>query len=234
MLRKPGARFVAITVGVLLAAAAIWWGYQAHLERQLVSAVTALAREAGTRLRDALRLDAMPPAGHAEETARKFEAHFTAVEAHLQKLRSMDTSSMPALGEAVDDYVLTGREILRRLAASHRARLQFAQSTQELQAHMRADRGGASWVGEAVRRKDRVEKDFSEHKAATETLAKLLAAFPASQTAIAPYVGTPLLIDEKLLDAVRQRALASAQRATEEIGKIRKWVPRGQGRHRPG
>lgn len=233
MLRKPGTKFLAIAVGVLLAASVIWWGYKAHHVRLLMSTVTALARETGTRLRDALSLDVKPPADQAEEITRKFEDHFAAVEKHLQKLRGMDTSSMPALGEAADDYVLTGREILRRLAASHRSRLQFSQSSQALLEHMRADSGGGSWVGQAVRLKDRAEKDFSEHKAATETLAKLLAAFPAAQTAIAPYVETSLLIDEKLLDAARQRALASAQQATDGIGKIRKWVPRGQGRQQP-
>ena len=233
MLRKRGTRLAVIAAGVLLAASVVWWGYQAHHERELVSTVTALARETGTRLRDALSLDARPPADQAEEITRKFEDHLAAVDGHLRKLRGMDTSSMPALGEAADGYVLTGREILRRLAASHRSRLQFSQNSRALQEHMRADRGGGSWVGEAVRLKDRVEKDFSGHKAATETLARLLASFPASQAAIAPYIETPLLIDEKLLDAVRQRALASAQQATEEIGKIRKWVPRGQGRHQP-
>lgn len=223
-------RHAVIAAALLLAAITAWWVYKAHQQRQIATTVTALAREAGTRLREALVLDAQP---QTEDGARKLEAHLAAVDAHLQKLRGLNTntSSMLALGEAADDYVLTTREILRRLAVGHRSQLEFAQSSRALLEHMRADRGGASWVGEAVRLKNRVEKDFSDHKAATETLAKLLESFPASQARIAPYVETPLLIDDKLLDAARQRALASARQASDEIEKIRKWVPRGPGRH---
>lgn len=228
MLGRPAIRRTAIAAGALLLAVTAWWVYQAQQERRIAATVTALAREAGTRLRDALILDAQP---QAEDSARKLEAHLAAVDGHLQKLRGLNTTSVPALGEAADDYVLTAREILRRLTAGQRSRLEFAQSSRALLEHMRADRGGASWVGEAVRLKDRVEKDFSDHQAATEALAKLLESFPAAQARIAPYIETPLLIDDKLLGAVRQRALASAQQATNEIAKIRKWVPRGPGRH---
>lgn len=227
---RPAVRRTAIAAGVLLLAVAAWWFYKAQQERQVAATVTALAREAGTRLRDALVLDAQP---QPEDSAHKLEAHLAAVDAHLQKLRSLNTSPMLALGEAADDYVLTAREILRRLAASHRSQLEFAQGSQALLEHMRADRGGASWVGEAVRLKDRVEKGYSDHKAAAEALAHLLASFPAAQTAIALYVKTSLPpLDAELLDAAGQRALASVQQAAAEIEKIRKWVPRGPGRHK--
>ena len=223
-------RHAVIAAALLLAVVAAWWAYKAHQQRQLAATVTALAREAGTRLREALVLDAQP---QSEDGARKLEGHLAVVDGHLQKLRGLNTntSSMLALGEAADDYVLTAREILRRLVVGQRARLEFAQSSRALLEHMRADHGGASWVGEAVRLKERVEKDFSDHKAATETLAKLLESFPAAQARIAPHIETPPLIDGKLLDAARQRALASARQAANEIEKIRKWVPRGPGRH---
>lgn len=225
-------RHAVIAAALLLAAITTWWVYKAHQQRQIAATVTALAREAGTRLRDALVLDAQP---QAEDNVRKLEEHLVAVDRHLQKLRGLNTntSSMLVLGEAADDYVLTAREILRRLAVGQRSRLEFAQSSRALLEHMRADHGGASWVGEAVRLKERVEKDFSDHKAAAETLVKLLESFPAAQSRIAPYIETPLLIDDKLLDAARQRALASARQAADEIEKIRKWVPRGPGRHTP-
>lgn len=223
-------RHAVIAAALLLAAVTAWWAYKAQQERQIAVTVTALAREAGTRLRDALVLDAQPQAG---DGVRKLEAHLAAVDGHLQKLRGLNTSSMTALGEAADDYVLTTREILRRLAVGQRARLEFAQSSQALLEHMRADRGGASWVGEAVRLKDRVEKDFSDHKAAAEALVHLLVSFPAAQAAIALHVKTPLpLLDAELLDAAGQRARASVQQAAAEIEKIRKWVPRGPGRHK--
>lgn len=234
MLRKPGIKPVAVAMaaGMLLAAAVVWWSDKAQ-ERERVATVTALAREAGTRLHDALNMDAKPPEDQAEQIVRRFEEHFAAADGHLQKLRGLNTSSMLALGEAADDYVLTVREILRRLAASHRSQLEFAQSSQALLEHMRADRGGASWVGEAVRLKDRVEKDFSDHKAAAEALVHLLVSFPAAQAAIALHVKTLLpLFDAELLDAASQRARASVQQAAAEIEKIRKWVPRGPGRHK--
>jgi hypothetical protein len=231
VLRKHRTWTIAAGVCVLLVASIAWWSYTTYQERELVSVVTALARETGTQLRDALILDAKPPADQTEEVSRKLEAHFAMVEEHLRKLRSMDTTSLPAPAEAADDYILTGREILRRLAVSHHSRVQFSRSSQALLAHMRADRGGGSWVGEAVRLKNRVEGDFADHQAATETLAKLLASFPAAQARITPYFEQPRLVDETLLDAARQRALASAQQASDEIEKIRKWVPRGQGRH---
>lgn len=189
-----------------------------------------LARETGLELREALLLDGRPPAEHTEETTRKLQAHFAAVEKYLLKLRSMDDPALLAAAEAADDYILTAREILRRLAASHHSQQQFSQNSRALREHMRNDHGGASWVGQAVSLKNQVEKDYSELEAATMTLAKLLATFPDSQLRIVPYFEKERLIEQKLVDATRERALASAQQAETEIEKIRKWVPRGPGR----
>jgi hypothetical protein len=233
MLRRHRNWTIAAGVCVLLGAAFAWWSYKTHHVQNLAKTITLLASETGTELRNALMLDGRPPAEHTEETTRLLEAHFSAVERYLRKLRSIDNSAVLAAAEAADDYMLTSREILRRLAASHRSQRLFSQNSRALLEHMRNDHGGASWVGQAVRLKNQVEKDYSELDAATVTLARLLASFPDAQLRVVPYFEKQRLVEQSLLDAARQRALASAKQAADEIEKIRKWVPRGQGRHKP-
>jgi hypothetical protein len=228
--RQP--RTALTILAALVVIALLWWSYADHDRRKLTATVMTLTQESGMRLGEGLRLAANPPAGEAEDTASRMEAHFAAVEKHLQKLRAIDTAPVRALAEAADDYVHAAREILRRQAAALRSGLAFAQSSRMLLEHMRADSGSGAWVSEAVRLKDIVEKDYAEHRAATETLAALLESFPAAQNRIAPHVESRLLLEQDLLEKLHRQALASAQQATAEITRIRKWVPRGQGRHR--
>lgn len=230
MLRKRETRAVVAAVCLLLAAVLIWWSYKTYQARDTAKTITLLVGETGTELSAALQLDGRPPAEHTEETTRKLHAHFAAVEKYLLKLRSMDYATLLAAAEAADDYILTAREILRRMAASHHSQRQFSRNSRALLEHMQSDHGGASWVGQAVRLKNQVEKDYSALEAATVTLAKLLATFPDVQLRIVPYFEKQRLIEQNLLDATRQRALASAQQAETEVAKIRKWVPRGPGR----
>ena len=49
-----------------------------------------------------------------------FEAQFAAVERSYAGLRRLDAAALGALGDAADDYVLTSREILRRIAVANR------------------------------------------------------------------------------------------------------------------
>jgi len=129
--------------------------------------------------------------------------------------------------DALDDFVLTGREILVRQDASHRFRRQFLASSQALRDHMRADNRTGAWVREAVQRKERVEKDYRDYAGAAEALDKLLESFPASVARLASRLKAAPLVDDKFIAEARKRSNAALKQATDEMERIRRIaVPR--------
>ncbi len=102
----------------------------------------------------------------------------------------------------------------------------FSESSQALREHMGADNGTASWIGEAIRGKERVEKDYRDYKLAVEALDKLLESLPDTQTRIAPYVGPGQLIEQSTIDNARRQMPGKLKQATDEIESIRQLVPR--------
>lgn len=221
MIPKFGIKAVVIILIAVVVTAALGWAYSEHRKRQLHEAVVGLVKDTSLRLRDALSIPASPPLADNPQAGRKFDDHVATVERHLLKLRGMDTASLGALAEPADDFVLTGREILRRVATSHRYRVQLSGSLQALRDHMRADDRSGSWVQEAVRAKERVEEDYRNYRLSVEALGKLLESFPASRAKMAPYVDAALLTDESLLEQARRRALEASTHAADEIEKAR-------------
>lgn len=120
-----------------------------------------------------------------------------------------------------DDYLLTVRQILRQQAASHRYRLQVAASEGALREHMRAaGRRSGAWIDEAVRMKDRMERNYFDYRVSAEALGRLLAQYPASRRKLVAQLGAPLLADEAVEDA-RRRAAASLKRITASVEQAR-------------
>jgi hypothetical protein len=221
MMPKFGIKAVVIILIAVAVTAALGWAYSEHRKRELREAVAALVADTSLRLRDALSIEAGATAAIRPETGRKLDADVATVERHLVKLRDLDTPSIGALVDVANDYILTGREILRRQASSHRYRLQLSGSLLALRDHMRADDRSGSWVPEAVRAKERVEEDYRNYKLAVDALGKLLESFPASRAKMAPHVNAALLTDENLVEAARRRALEDSKHATDEIEKAR-------------
>jgi hypothetical protein len=212
-------RTIVIAGALVVVAVAGFWMFKQHSDR---SAVAALVKDTGTRLRETLAIEAGPPAAIGPETVQKFDGHLAAAERNREALKRLDAADKRALVDAADDYLLTGQEILRRQAVAHRNRLLLANSTRALQQHFRADRGAATWVREAVRLRSPVEKHYSDYRGAAETLDKLLDSFPASQAKIAPLVDGVPFVESNLIADARKRSQDALQRATADVEAIRR------------
>ena len=213
----------AIALAALLVASALgYWAYGEHRKRELHNAVVSLVKDTSARLREALSIEAGPPSADPPETVRKLDDHAKEVDRLLQELHRMNAAPDQALVDAADDYVLTGREILRKQASSHRYRLLLSDSTQALLDHMRADDRSGSWVREAVRAKERFEKDYRDYKLAVEAFGSLLESFPASRAKLAAHVDAALLLEEGLVREARKRALETSKQTADEIEKTRR------------
>jgi hypothetical protein len=207
-------KLIAVALVVLAAAAAGWWGYGEHQKREQRTAILALVADTGARLRAGLGATAEGP-----EAARKLDEETAAADRNLAALKGLDASRQPVLAEAADDYLLTGREILKRVAAVQRYRLLVAQSLQALVTHMRADDHSGAWVQEAVKARERAQKDHRDLGLATAALDQLLQSLPASQKKIAPYVEPAALIEDGAVEAARARALETRKQADAEFEK---------------
>ena len=195
-------------------------GYGEHQKRTVPRTVSALVHDASVRLHDALLggKDLLPGFG------RSLEAHYAAVNAHLAKLRAMDTSMVEEFARAADDYLLTTREILRRGAADHRNRMDVSESLRLLHTHMLSDNRTASWVTHAVQKKARLEAAYREYRRTAEALSSLLAHYPASHARMRSHLDSPLLIDVNLATTARRRtldALIAMKTEVEQASELR-------------
>ncbi len=213
---------VAITVSVLVAGSAFGYlGYGEYKEQGLRHEVTEIVRDTSLRIHDALSVESVPTSAAQANFLRQFYDHAEAVDAHFQKLHSIDVLPIGELAGVVDDYVLTSREILIRRASSQRYRLKLSGSILALRNHMRTDDRTGAWVSEAIRAKERVEEDYRDYRLAINALGSLLGSYPAALTKLAPHVEAALLVDESLIEDAHRRALQAATRAADEIEKAR-------------
>jgi len=224
--RMPPNRTVVIAVATLVAVGLGYWGYGTHKKRELNQTAVAALADASARMREALSIEAAPIADRAQ-AAQKLEEHAAAMDRHLKGLQSLDTSRNRALADTADHYLFSVREILKKQADSQRHRLLLADSLQALREHMRADNRTSAWVQQAVKAKERVNKDYRGYARAAEALGQFLETFPASQARIAPYVAASALIANELTEKVRQSVLESAGQAAAEVEKMdRMLLPR--------
>ena len=140
---------------------------------------------------------------------------------NLETLKRLDAAGNRELVDALDDFLLTSREILSRQAASLRLRRQLSASMQALRDHMRADNRTGAWVREAVQHKDRVEKDYRDYTSTVEALDKVLGSLPGSVSRVASRARAAPLVDASLVEEGRKRTNAALQQATGEVEKIR-------------
>lgn len=216
-----GPKPLLIAGAAVLMAILAYWGYATYKKRELDTTIVAAVGDASQRLRSALTLTAGPPQAITMQAAEKIGLDADDVDRELQALRSAGGAPDMALVDAADSYLLTARELLKRISGSHKQRLMLADSMQALHDHLRVDTRTGAWVSEAVRGKARMDKDFRGFRIDTEMADKLLESFPESQNRIAPYVGAGALIDEKLVADARQRASAELKRASVEKESFR-------------
>lgn len=223
-MRFSGFKTKTLVIGLAAAAATSafgYWGYGELRTQQLRDEITALVTDASLRMQTALSAEVPTTAADNPAILRKFYEHAEAVDAHFRKLHDEEVTAVADLAYAADDYLLTTREILLRWASSQRYRLKLSASITALQNHMRADNRTGAWVTEAIRAKERVEEDYRDYNRAINALGTLLGTFPASREKMTPYVNAALLVDESLVEAAREQALAASSQAADEIERIR-------------
>jgi len=219
----PGltARTTALGLAALLVASALgYWGVSAYRKGQLQKAVTALVKDSSERLQAALAVEteAAPAAG----MVRKLDDQAQEVDKHVIELRGMSASPNLALVDAAGEYLLTVRQILRNQAASHRYHIQVSASERALREHMRtSDRRSGTWIKEAVRAKDRMEKDYFDYRLSVDAFGRLLESYPATRSKLALQVGAGLLPEEAVVANARKRALVNSRRVAADVERAR-------------
>jgi len=221
----PGltARTAALGLAALVIASALgYWGVNAYRKGQLQEAVTALVKDSSERLQAALAVETGAVPENAAQMVRKLDDQAQGVDKHVIELRGMSASPNLALVDAAGEYLLTVRQILRNQAASHRYRIQVSASERALRDHMRTSnlRSG-TWIQEAVRAKDRMEKDYFDYRLSVDTFGRLLESYPATRSKLALQVGAGLLADEAVAANARKRVLANSRRVAADVERAR-------------
>ncbi|MBI3043144.1 MAG: hypothetical protein HYY78_10005 [Betaproteobacteria bacterium] len=222
MTTTPSNRTIAIVAAALVVAAALgYWGYSSHKKKlELQRSVVALMADTSVRLRDALGIEIAHRATDRAMFIKKLDEHAAAADHNLQALKRLGSAPGQALVDAADDYLLTTREILKKQLDAHRYRLLLADSSQALLDHMRADNRTGAWIQEAVKAKERVNKDYRGYSLAAGALDKLLDSFAASQAKIVPHVAPAAIIPETLAAEARRRARDDSRQAALEFEKL--------------
>lgn len=205
---------------LVIGAAAGYWAHGVYTRTQVRKTVVALVTDTSQRVRSALAGTAAGTPAARFEQAAEIDTHTARVERNYSDLRRLDPAVAGPIAEAADDYILTIREILRRIAISDRARLNLAVNSAALHDHMRSDRGEATWPREAVRLKGRVEQDYRDYRLAAQALAGLLDSLPASQARVAPHVGPAVLIELSLVTSARAAVLETTSRLAAAVEKL--------------
>ncbi len=211
-----GPKPVVIALVAVVVAVIAYWGFRTYQKHALDATIVASIQDASQRVHSALTLAAGPYKAVTLKAAERIATDADEVDRRLQALRNAGPASDMTLVDAADGYLLTVREVLKRVADSHKQRLMLADSTQALRNHMRADNRTGAWVTQAVRGKERMDNDFRGFRNNTEAVDTLLATFPESQKKVARYVGAGAFIDDKLLADVRRRANEELKRVTAE------------------
>jgi hypothetical protein len=206
---------------LVIASALGYWGVSAYRKVQLQKSVYALVRDSSERMQAALALENESATADNPQTVARLDEQAQEVDRHVMDLREMSAVPNHALVAAAEEYLLTVRQILREQAASHRYRIQVAASDERLREHMRkAGRRSAGWIDEAVRAKDRLEKNYFDYRVSAEALERLLASYPSARRKMAAQLSVPLLADEAV-ESARKRTLAGSKRIAASVEQAR-------------
>jgi len=197
---------VAIVVSVALGHA----GYVAWQKRIQQKQVAALVGDSTEKLREALTAKASPDM-------------IGALDANLQATKA---PRLPQLEDAAENYIVGAREIARLRVVAADLERRAAASRAALAGHMaRASRRDPGWVRHALDLKQKLEREHYDLGLTLKALDDLLYQFPDSEKRLAPQLGTAVLLDLKIADAARKQAQADAQRANDELTRVRRLVP---------
>jgi len=223
MIREAGTKTIAAVLVALLAASALgYWGYSTHRKGELQKTVLELVKDTSLRLRESLALESGAQSPDTAESVRKLDERVQEADRRLLDLRRLNAAPDRTLVAAADDYLFISLQVLRAQASSHRYRLRLADSTQALRVHMRnASRRNDAWIRDALRAKDRAEKDYFDYKLAIETFGRLLPSISEARTRLAARAGPSLLVGDDLVMEAYRRALQASKQTAEEMEKAR-------------
>ena len=214
-------RTAALGLAAVVLGSALYWGAGAYLKAQLQKSVAVLVRDSSERLEAALALETDAATSSSAQTVARLDEQAQEVDKHVIEMRDMNSSRNRELAAAAEDYLLTVRQILRQLAASHRYRVQVSASESALREHMRKSGGRSkAWIDEAIRAKDRMERNYFDYRVSAEALERLLASYPSARGKLAAQLAAPLLADETV-ESARKRALGSYKRITANVEQAR-------------
>jgi len=216
-------RTTALGLAALVIASALgYWGVSAYRKGQLQKAVTALVKDSSERLQAALAVETEAVHEDAAQMVGKLDDQAQEVDKHVIELRGMSASPNRALVDAAEEYMLTVRQILRNQAASHRYRIQVSTNERALSDHMcTANRRTGTWIQEALRAKDRLERDYFDYRLSVDAFGRLLESYPVTRKKLALQIGAGLLADEAVAANARKRALANSRRVADDVERAR-------------
>lgn len=215
-----------VAVLVIAAGAALFWSQ--HKKAELRSDIAALVVDASARLRSALGTEADQKAADTAEGVAQLERDSAAFDRQLGVLHALETRRDAALAEAADDYLTTARQLTLYQARMHRLRIDVDGAAQALDEHMRsADRRARGWIGEAMRKKDFLEKKYFDYRMACDGFADLVRGYPDSRKQLALLVGTQAVVDDQLALDARTHAREAAKQTAALVERARQLaVPR--------
>ncbi len=214
-------RTIAIAVATLVAVGLGYWVYGARQKGETQTAAVTLITDIANRLRESLIAEAATPPAIRTLRMATLSDEAAAADQALQTLKALKGSGNQTLVDAADDYLLTSREIFKKLADLNRYRALLDDSSQALREHMRSRSRSGAWVQDAVKARERVNQDLRGYTTAAEVSAKLLESLAASQKRIAPYVGKEALIADDIIAKASGRVLKDLQQMTAEMEKTR-------------
>jgi len=215
-LKASGVGLAALALFVALA----YWGYATYAKKQLKEAVIELVKDSSDRLQAGFATVAGGPS--TDRTVTALDDLAQEVDKHVIELNRLSASRDRPLVDAAEEYILTIRQILRSQAASNRYYAQVAARDRALRDHMRtSSRRSRAWIDEALRMKDRLERDYFDYRMSAEALGRLLESLPEASRKLALHVGRAPLADEAAVKSASRRALENARRVADEVERAR-------------
>lgn len=214
-----------LAAAAILAAGLVYAGYGAYQKRELRARVVEVVAAASGQLDETLGIDInAPSAGLAE----RLDASIARAETVLQQLRALSARRDPALIEAADPYVAGVLEVLRRQAGGTRHRSRFIEDRKALDAHMaRVGARSETWIAEAIRLKQRLDQDYYDYQLTVTSLGNMLAGLVNARRKIAERLPAVPLPAEAAITQARERTLAAAGAAKQELEQARRLVSPG-------
>jgi hypothetical protein len=218
-------RIVIAAAAAILVVGFAFGGYHTYQKRELRAQVAELVQAASGQLNEALPVDVNAPAAGQD---KRLESAIPQAEAGLKQLRALAAGRDPALVEAADPYVASVLEVLRRQAGATRSRARFIDDRKLLEQHMaRVGTRSEGWFAEAIQLRKRLDQDHYDYQLSVTSLGNLLAGLVGARRKLAERLPAVPLPEEAAITRARERTLAAASAAKQELEQAKRLVSPG-------